>query len=173
MRLIKGSVIGLALVGLAMLAPAGALARGAGHSAAGNFGGGHFGGFAGRSSGFHGGAHYGAHNWHGGHWSGGPYWDVGWWDGDPYWGGNPYYSYYDDNSSAYSEAAPLQPDATSSRDTVVAMQQDLARLGYYHGPVDGIMGSQTRQAIRWFQSANQLPVTGLVDAATLKGLQIS
>jgi hypothetical protein len=173
MRLIKGSVISLVLAGMVMLAPTGVFARGAGggghgfgggHFAAGHFGGGHFNGFAGRSSGFHG----GAHNWHGG-----PYWDVGWWDGDPYWEVNPYYSYYDDNGSAYSEAATLQPDATSSRDSVIAVQQELARLGYYHGPVDGIMGPKTRQAIRWFQSVDKLPVTGLVDGATLEGLRIS
>ena len=164
---------------MAFLAPAGAFARGAGgggnsfgggHFAAGHFGGGHFGGFAGHSSNFHGGAHYGTH---GGHWYGGPAWDGIWWDGDPYWEVDPYYSYYDANSSAYSEAAPLQPEATSSRDTVIAVQQKLARLGYYHGPVDGIMGPKTRQAVRWFQSVNKLPVTSLVDGATLKGLQIS
>jgi peptidoglycan hydrolase-like protein with peptidoglycan-binding domain len=55
----------------------------------------------------------------------------------------------------------------------MAVQQKLARLGYYHGPVDGIMGPQTRQAIRSFQSVKKLPVTGLVDGVTLKGLQIS
>jgi Putative peptidoglycan binding domain len=163
MRLIKGSVIGLVLAGMMMLGPTAVFARGGGHGGGHGFGGGHFGGFGGRGSGFHGGGH---------HWYGGPYWDVGWWGGDPYWGGNPYYSYYDDNS-AYSEAAPLQPGATSSRDTVIAVQQELARLGYYHGPVDGVMGPKTRQAIRWFQSVDKLPVTGLVDDATLKGLQIS
>jgi hypothetical protein len=167
MRLIKGSVIGLVLAGMVMLAPT-AFARGGGHSGGHGGSGGHFGGFAGRGSGFHGGAHYGygARNWYGG-----PYWNVGWWDGDPYWWGNPYYGYYDYN--AYSQAAPWQSGATSSRDTVTAVQQELARLGYYRGPVDGIMGPQTRQAIRSFQSAKRLPVTGLVDGATLKGLRIS
>jgi hypothetical protein len=182
MRLIKGSVMGLVLAGM-MLAPAAAFAHGAGggghgfgggHFAAGHFGGGHLGGFAGRTSGFHGGAHYRGHNWYGGPYLyGGPYWGAGWWDGGPYWDTSPYYSYYDDNSGAYSQAAPWQPDATSSRDTVIAVQQKLARLGYYHGSVDGIMGPQTRQAIRSFQSVNKLPATGLVDGATLKGLQIS
>jgi hypothetical protein len=167
MRLIKGSVIALVLAGLVMLVPTGVFARGGGHFAAGH-GGGHLGGFAGRSSGFHGGGHDGAHNWHGG-----PYWNLGWWGGDPYWDVSPYYSYYDDNSSVYPEAAPLQYGATDSRDSVMAVQQKLARLGYYRGPVDGIMGPQTRQAIRSLQSVEKLPVTGLVDGATLKGLHIS
>ena len=143
MRVIKGSFIGLVLAGMVMLTPTGVFAReagggghgfGGGHFAAGHFGGGHSGGFAGHSSGFHGGAHYGTHGWHGGHWYGGPSWDGIWWDGDPYWEVDPYYSYYDANSSAYSEAAPLQPEATSSRDTVIAVQQKLARLGYYPRP---------------------------------------
>jgi hypothetical protein len=170
MRVIKGSVIGLVLAGMVMVTPTGVFARGGD----GGHGGGHSGGFAGHRSlgpGFT--SHSGVHDWHGGHSYGYPYWGGVWWDGDPYWEFDPYYSYYDDSSRAYPEAARLRPDATSSRDSVIAVQQELARLGYYHGPVDGITGPETRQAIRWFQSVDKLPVTGLVDDATLNRLQIS
>jgi hypothetical protein len=177
MKVIKGSVIGLVLAGMVMLAPTSVFARGGGDGGHGS-GGGHSGGFAGHGSrgpGFtsHSGVHdWQAGNWHGGHSSGYPYWGGVWWDGAPYWEVDPYYSYYDDNN-AYSEAAGLQRDATSSQDAVIAVQKELARLGYYHGAVDGIVGPETRQAIRWFQSVDKLPVTGLVDDATLNRLQIS
>jgi peptidoglycan hydrolase-like protein with peptidoglycan-binding domain len=41
-----------------------------------------------------------------------------------------------------------------------------------HRGADGIAGPETEQAIRWFQSVDKLPVTGQVDSATLKALQI-
>ena len=56
--------------------------------------------------------------------------------------------------------------------TAVAVQRALAQLGYYHGPVDGVVGPQTEKAIRWFQSVDRLPVTGEIDSATLRALRI-
>ena len=55
---------------------------------------------------------------------------------------------------------------------IVAVQRALAQLGYYHGPVDGVVGPQTEKAIRWFQSVDRLPVTGEIDSATLRALRI-
>jgi hypothetical protein len=37
------------------------------------------------------------------------------------------------------------------RSNVVRLQQQLARAGYYRGPVDGIMGSRTHYALRAYQ----------------------
>ena len=54
----------------------------------------------------------------------------------------------------------------------LAVQRALAQLGYYHGPVDGVVGPQTEKAIRWFQSVDSLPVTGEIDSATLRALRI-
>ena len=62
---------------------------------------------------------------------------------------------------------------TSSQETVIAVQQELTKLGYYHGQVDGLIGPQTERAIRWFQTVEKLPVTGQIDDPTLKALQIS
>jgi carboxyl-terminal processing protease len=53
------------------------------------------------------------------------------------------------------------------------VQQELAKLGYYHSAVDGLIGPQTESAIRWFQSVEKLPVTGQIDDSTLKALRIS
>jgi peptidoglycan hydrolase-like protein with peptidoglycan-binding domain len=46
-----------------------------------------------------------------------------------------------------------------------AVQTELARRGYYHGPIDGVTGSKSRKAIRAFQDTQGLPATGLIDPA--------
>ena len=61
----------------------------------------------------------------------------------------------------------------SRGDTVKLIQQKLKRWGYYNGIVDGIFGSQTRQAVRYFQSKNGLKVDGIVGPKTLAALGIS
>jgi peptidoglycan hydrolase-like protein with peptidoglycan-binding domain len=40
---------------------------------------------------------------------------------------------------------------------VVEVQQRLARAGYYHGPIDGIMGPQTRRAISAYERDHNMP----------------
>lgn len=51
-------------------------------------------------------------------------------------------------------------------DDVVAVQQELAALGYYSGPVDGVFGSGTQQAVLQFQLANGLTADGVVGSET-------
>jgi glucose-6-phosphate dehydrogenase assembly protein OpcA len=46
-------------------------------------------------------------------------------------------------------------------------QQILAALGFYEGPIDGIHGNLTREAIRQAQVAYELRVTGRMDPPTL------
>lgn len=50
-------------------------------------------------------------------------------------------------------------------------QEQLSRLGYDPGVADGIYGPRTRQALEAFQSAQNLPVTGLLDETTLQTLE--
>ena len=47
------------------------------------------------------------------------------------------------------------------------VQTRLAALGHDPGALDGILGPKTRRALKRFQEAEDLPVTGLVDADTL------
>jgi hypothetical protein len=54
-------------------------------------------------------------------------------------------------------------------DTVLAGQRALARLGY-SVKVDGLMGSGTRQAIERFEQDRRLPVTGEMNARTMREL---
>jgi hypothetical protein len=51
-----------------------------------------------------------------------------------------------------------------------AAQLYLTIRGFHPGPVDGVAGSLTRDALRQFQQANRLPVSGLSDDATLAAL---
>lgn len=51
-------------------------------------------------------------------------------------------------------------------------QQKLADLGFYNGPVDGIFGTQTYEAIVAFQNENGLTPDGIAGAATLSALGI-
>jgi hypothetical protein len=46
------------------------------------------------------------------------------------------------------------------------LQETLRDKGYDPGPVDGVLGSQTRDAISQYQKSENLPVTGRLDAET-------
>jgi localization factor PodJL len=54
----------------------------------------------------------------------------------------------------------------------VSVQSKLAQRGYYQGAIDGVIGSDSRQAIRAFQAAQGLPVTGAIDIKLLNALDI-
>ena len=61
--------------------------------------------------------------------------------------------------------------APFSGDDVRGVQQTLHDIGYWPGPIDGILGSQTRSAIRQYQRDNNLPVTGQLDAETARKVE--
>lgn len=61
----------------------------------------------------------------------------------------------------------------SSGQQVRIIQDKLKRWGYYDGAVDGIFGSATARAVRYFQRSNGLKVDGIVGAQTLKALGMS
>ena len=61
----------------------------------------------------------------------------------------------------------------SSGDTVRQIQTKLKQWGYYTGSVDGIYGSGTEKAVRYFQQKNGLAVDGKCGAQTLAALGIS
>ena len=54
--------------------------------------------------------------------------------------------------------------------TVSAVQTDLTQQGYYNGPVDGIYGPATRDAVAKYQIAKSLDVTGSLSPDTLRSL---
>lgn len=58
----------------------------------------------------------------------------------------------------------------SSGDTVREIQTRLKNWGYYSGEVDGVFGSQTEKAVKYFQQKNGLDVDGHVGNQTLAAL---
>ncbi len=61
----------------------------------------------------------------------------------------------------------------SSGDKVREIQQKLLDWGYYSGRVDGVYGSRTEEAVRYFQEKNGLSVDGKAGQQTLAALGIS
>ena len=60
----------------------------------------------------------------------------------------------------------------SRGDEVKQIQTKLKRWGYYNGNVDGIFGSQTLEAVKYFQRKNGLTVDGIAGPATLRAMGI-
>jgi hypothetical protein len=169
MRLIKSLLVGLVLAGmLAMISAPAAFAHGGGGGGhGGGFGGGHFGGFAGHGFPSHQGERFAPQHSSRGHfWYGRPYLY-----GDPYWYDYPHYGYYDYDDGDYSDAQASPSEPGAAEQTNIAVQQELAKRGFYQGRIDGSVGPETRKAISWFQSVEKLTVTGRIDGPTLDALQ--
>lgn len=76
--------------------------------------------------------------------------------------------------------AALQKQDTASHDkmlkqgdrgqAVAEVQQNLKKLGYYKGHIDGIFGPLTNQAVITFQKQNHISVDGIVGPETYKTL---
>ena len=73
------------------------------------------------------------------------------------------------NDSTYSMSA-VEALSTSQIKTV---QTKLKKWGYYTGKVDGIFGSKTKAAVKYFQRKNGLTVDGIVGKKTLAALGMS
>lgn len=54
--------------------------------------------------------------------------------------------------------------------STISLQRALAELGLYRGPIDGIYGPLTREAVAQYQRTNHLTVTGRVNAEVVRGL---
>lgn len=55
---------------------------------------------------------------------------------------------------------------------VLSVQQALQELGYYNGPVDGVLGPSSRAAIQAYQRSYGLPITGRIDPPLLDSLDL-
>ena len=60
----------------------------------------------------------------------------------------------------------------SRGEEVRQIQTKLKRWGYYNGNIDGIYGSQTLQAVKYFQRKNGLTIDGIAGPATLRAMGI-
>ena len=92
------------------------------------------------------------------------------WDYLPYYAGDYYpYDYYAD-SQPYDNTEAVNNGVPAADPTVEATQERLAQLGYYNGPVDGIFGPATRDAVAKYQIAQHLTVTGSLSPDTMQSL---
>ena len=69
-----------------------------------------------------------------------------------------------------AKAAVYRTGSTGA--TVTTIQQKLIRWGYLEGEADGIYGSKTAAAVRYFQKTNGLTADGVAGPATLAALGI-
>ncbi len=86
-----------------------------------------------------------------------PFWGWGWGWGYPYgyYGGYGYgypYGYGGYGYQSYGNGS-----------SVVQLQRRLARAGYYHGAIDGIMGPATRRALRAYERTHNQRPYGMTD----------
>ena len=63
-----------------------------------------------------------------------------------------------------------QPSVSPRRDLIRQVQERLKAIGVNPGPIDGTLGPQTREALRWYQNTKGLPMTGEIDERTLDAL---
>ena len=117
------------------------------------------------------------------YWWGGPGWGFygyPWW---PWWWGwgwgyyppGPYYGYngYGGGGGYYASSDPPNNGSNSSYqfNSTRAVQAALAWRGFYNGRIDGVMGPETRSAIRAFQRQQGLSETGEIDSSLTNALQ--
>ena len=124
-----------------------------------------------------------AHYWGGRWWA----WEGGFWIGlnaglYP-WDYFPYYAYdyypYDYYPGYYADVEPyysregVYNGKPAPDPTVKTVQAGLANQGFYKGPIDGLYGRATRDAVARYQEARQLGVTGTLTRQTLESLGVA
>jgi peptidoglycan hydrolase-like protein with peptidoglycan-binding domain len=72
------------------------------------------------------------------------------------------------HSEAYTTTS--EPVYKLDRDLIRDVQRQLKGLGFNPGAVDGQFGAQTAAALRGYQQAYRLPVTGRMDETTLRSI---
>ena len=87
--------------------------------------------------------------------------------GAPYYYQSPGVRYYASRSVVPREYLGGY-DSYGSTDA--AVQRELARRGYYNGPIDGDIGPGSSRAIARFQMDHGLPVTGSITSSLLRSL---
>ena len=122
------------------------------------------------------------------------FWNRHWWcwdgvawigldDGFYPWDYFPYYAYdyypYDYYPGYYADVEPyynneqVNDSIPAADPTVTAVQNDLAKLGYYKATIDGLYGRTTRDAVARYQADHKLTVTGTLTTQTLRLLGVS
>ncbi len=83
-----------------------------------------------------------------------------------YYGYDSYYGYY--GAPGYQGYGAYQRGSV-----VIEVQRRLAAGGYYHGAIDGVIGSGTRRAIRSYERSHGLPADGVLSRRFLATLGLA
>ena len=75
-------------------------------------------------------------------------------------------------ASAVKTTMVGKKDPYSNSEVIMTAQRKLQAKGYYSGVVDGIAGPQTQSGLREFQGDEKLKVTGRLNKATAKALEM-
>src|SRR5437879_5358403 len=93
-----------------------------------------------------------------------PFWGWGWGYPYGYYGYDPYgYDYYGGSAYGYGDQSYGYGNGHGNGSSVVELQRQLARAGYYHGAIDGIMGPATRRALREYERTHNQSGYGMTD----------
>ena len=74
-------------------------------------------------------------------------------------------------AEGYAKWVPIVCQSSINSTMIRQVQQALKAKNFYHGPIDGVWGAESRSAVRAYQKANGLPVAGL-SMATMQSLGI-
>jgi hypothetical protein len=75
-----------------------------------------------------------------------------------------------DSTRVSSAGTSSTQHARWSKEQIKEAQEGLAKAGYFKGQPNGVYGKSTRKALREYQKANKLPVTGRLDQDLLTRL---
>jgi len=64
-------------------------------------------------------------------------------------------------AEGYAKWVPIVCQTSINTTMIREVQKALKNKGFYHGPIDGVWGAESKAAMRAFQRANGLPVAGL------------
>jgi peptidoglycan hydrolase-like protein with peptidoglycan-binding domain len=76
-----------------------------------------------------------------------------------------------DSAASKSATATRTHHAKWTKEQIKEAQAGLAKAGFFKGEPNGVYGKQTRKAIRAYQKANNMPVTGHLDNELLTKLR--
>lgn len=84
-----------------------------------------------------------------------------------------YFNAVDNDNAGVEDSEAVLSKYGSRGDEVRKIQQKLSDWGYYDGAVDGIYGTQTKNAVIYFQRKNGLDPDGIAGPKTLAAMGIS
>jgi hypothetical protein len=74
------------------------------------------------------------------------------------------------NKAGWGASQSSETVGIVSKDQIRSAQQQLQAHGFYHGPMDGLLDTQTKNSLSRYQTENGLSKTATLDKATMQSL---